>query len=320
MLRVKSGTLYHFGIYVSDSEVIQFGLPPRARPTVSEGEVEVLATDIDIFLDGGFLEVADFSWSERRRHRRADKVIEYARGQIGRRGYSLLHNNCEHFAYECLTGTPYSSQTEALTAALCQGGVLDVYIARVPKKIRLGKISHPERRSEIESVSNERVRLEKYAVWRLLEHALSASFGAKLSDIGAERTDSGRWVSPLYSFSLSHSAGYVAVAVSRSAVGIDIEGGMTAGRLSLAPRVLTPDELSRFSALEGEEERIEYLGRAWCAKEAIFKRRGEGVFSPSAITAAAYTDMLNLDGERIFLAVASDLSDKVRIITDVKIK
>ena len=30
MVRVKSGTVYHYGVYVSDDEVIQFGLAPAA--------------------------------------------------------------------------------------------------------------------------------------------------------------------------------------------------------------------------------------------------------------------------------------------------
>ena len=320
MLRVRSGTLYHFGIYVSDGEVIQFGLPPAARPTVSEGELEVLSTDIDVFLDGGCLEVADFSWRERRRHKKADKVIEYARSQIGRRGYNLLHNNCEHFAYECLTGTPYSSQTKNLLGALRCGRVLDVYIARLPRRVRLGRIYPAERRAEIEAVKNGRVRLEKYAAWRLLEYALRQSFGATLSEVGAQKSEGGKWTCPLYSFSISHSAGYVAVAVSRAAVGVDIEGGMRRERLSLASRILTPEELASFEALLGEGERIDFLCRAWCAKEAAYKKCGEGVFSPSSINASAYTERIDTEGVRLFLAVAADSLDGLRIFKDVKIR
>ena len=47
MIRVKSGTVYHYGVYVSDDEVIQFGLAPAARPALKDSEVEVLSTDID---------------------------------------------------------------------------------------------------------------------------------------------------------------------------------------------------------------------------------------------------------------------------------
>ena len=55
MIRVASGSIYHFGIYVSDDEVIQFGLAPSQRAVLRDSEVEVLSSDIYTFLAGGFL-------------------------------------------------------------------------------------------------------------------------------------------------------------------------------------------------------------------------------------------------------------------------
>lgn len=114
MIRVKSGTIYHYGIYVSDAEVIQFGLAPAARPALKDSEVEVLATDIDTFLGGQFLEVAEFDRKERKANRSPDEVVSVARDRLGERGYHILYNNCEHFAHECVSGKHYSEQVDGV--------------------------------------------------------------------------------------------------------------------------------------------------------------------------------------------------------------
>lgn len=43
IIRVKSGSIYHYGIYASDSEVIQFGLSPNHTDRVADRDVEVLS-------------------------------------------------------------------------------------------------------------------------------------------------------------------------------------------------------------------------------------------------------------------------------------
>ena len=104
MIRVASGSIYHFGIYVSDDEVIQFGLAPSQRVLLRDSEVEVLSSDIYGFLAGGFLEVCEFDRKERKKNRKPDQVVAYARSKIGTRGYNIIYNNCEHFVNECIFG------------------------------------------------------------------------------------------------------------------------------------------------------------------------------------------------------------------------
>lgn len=120
MIRVRSGSIYHYGIFVSDSEVIQFGLAPAARPTLKDSEIEVIATDVDTFLGGEFLEVAVFDRKEKKKNRTPDETVAFARARMGERGYHILYNNCEHFAYECVTGKHYSEQVDGVRA-LFQG-------------------------------------------------------------------------------------------------------------------------------------------------------------------------------------------------------
>ena len=114
MIRVKSGTVHHYGIYVSDSEVIQFGLAPNARPTVKDADIEVLSTDIDTFIQGQFLEVAAFDRKEKKANPTPAEAVAAARARMGERGYHILYNNCEQFAYECVTGKKYSEQVEGV--------------------------------------------------------------------------------------------------------------------------------------------------------------------------------------------------------------
>ncbi len=114
MIRIQLGSFYHIGIFVSEDEVIQFGLPPVPEYRTDMDKVEVIATDIDVFSCGKIVEVAHLSFSEKRKRFKPEKTVELARSRIGERGYNILHNNCEHFAYECVFGIKYCSQVDEL--------------------------------------------------------------------------------------------------------------------------------------------------------------------------------------------------------------
>ena len=92
MIRVELGGIYHVGIYVSDDEVIQFGLAPSQRVTLRDSEVEVLSSDIDRFLVGGFLEVCEFDKKEKKKNRKPADVVKFARSRLGMRGYNIIYN------------------------------------------------------------------------------------------------------------------------------------------------------------------------------------------------------------------------------------
>ncbi|MCQ2493932.1 MAG: lecithin retinol acyltransferase family protein [Lachnospiraceae bacterium] len=113
MVRVHcNDQLDHYGVYVSDTEVIQFGKNPSLRTGATEAHVLVLSTDINEFRNGTFPEFADMSFSEKLKRINPNKTVEIARSRIGESGYNIIHNNCEHFAYECVFGKKYSSQEE----------------------------------------------------------------------------------------------------------------------------------------------------------------------------------------------------------------
>lgn len=112
MIRVHIGSIDHYGIFVSEEEVIQFGLPPGCENRPPENEITVLSTDIDVFACGQIVEVMEPDRKEKKKRFSAEKTIELARAAIGQDGYNMIHNNCEHFAYQCVFGIHYSSQED----------------------------------------------------------------------------------------------------------------------------------------------------------------------------------------------------------------
>ena len=321
MIRVGLGGIYHVGVYVSDDEVIQFGLAPAARAGVRDEDIEVLSSDIDTFLAGGFLEVCEFEKKEAKKNRKPKEIIAYARTKIGMKGYNILYNNCEHFATECITGTPISYQAESLRAMFRTLPMADLYIASIPDTLPSSPLFSNERNEEIASIGNERVKREKYYVFKLLEYALGRSFGAKAQDLGIHKSESGKWVCDSYEFSLSHAGGKVAVAVSRAPIGVDIELVTAPRSERMAERIMTEDEYGEFSILPDDKKAAELI-TVWCKKEAIFKSRGESVFTPAAVdtkSSGTVSGTIETEDAQYVWAVATSTPEKLRIFDGIKL-
>ena len=320
MVRVRFGELYHYGVFVSEDEVIQFGLAPNLRRGIKDSEVKVLATDVEGFLAGAFLEVAVFDRKEEKRRIVREKTISVARSRIGDGGYNILHNNCEHFAFECVMGEHRSEQFEKAKDRLRAISVLDIYISKVPEKVKLNCRVPRIRRRDIATVSNERVFREKAYASMLLDHAMRKSLGIKLRRAEIQKLSSGKWVSPFCEFSISHSGGFCAVAISQKPVGVDIEPIREPSAEGFAKRVLTPKELSGYESLSGDE-RMEYLMLKWCEKESIFKASGKEAFVPSAIETGKNTrsKIILLDGRKFALGIYAESFLKMNIYENVEI-
>ena len=56
MIRVRCGSVFHYGIYVNDDEVIEFGYPPTLRDK-DKDNIVVNSVDIDTFSCGNFIEI-----------------------------------------------------------------------------------------------------------------------------------------------------------------------------------------------------------------------------------------------------------------------
>ena len=112
IIRVKVGSVYHYGICSDDMKVIAFGLPPTQENFKNSGDVKVICTDMDVFSAGGEVETAQLSFTEKIRRRNPQKTVELAKSCIGEGGYDLIHNNCEHFVNYVVFGVKESTQEQ----------------------------------------------------------------------------------------------------------------------------------------------------------------------------------------------------------------
>ena len=190
-----------------------------------------------------------------------------------------------------------------------------VYYSVIPEGIG-DKHLYPEgRMSEINGCKSDKARREKYWAWILLEHALKDSFNLDIDNLRFAKNDNGKWESDKAFFSVSHSDKLVAVAVSDSAVGVDIEREAEL-RAGVETKILTDGEMSEYNELPSAMRAL-YVIKKWCQKEAIFKRGNQKAFLPRTVEAKSYkTEVFDLaiDGEKYTLAVASDAENILKEI------
>ena len=318
IIRIKAGNIYHYGVYVSDSEVIQFGVAPNQRGAITDSEVEVLVTDVDTFINGEFLEVGVLDKKEQRSRVPVEKTVEMARGRLGERGYNILYNNCEHFATECVLGERKCDQADTVRNFFRNLPIVDVYVGAIPEKVKISSVYPKERAKEIKACANERVRVEKYCAWRLLEYALHRTFGAKIKDLEITKNENGKWICPTHHFSISHTHGAVAVCVSRGDVGVDIEL-LSDKLLNVASRILTEGERSEYEKAT-EENKMSFMGEKWTQKESIFKSLDQRAFMPSKIETSehkTFVKELDFQDGKLALSVATQTPERVRLYENV---
>ena len=236
MVRIRLGSVYHYGIFVSEDEVIQFGLPPTLENRAKEGEIVVCATDIDEFACGCMVETAAFDRGELKKKNAPEKIIATARARLGEGGYHIIHNNCEHFVNECVFGESRCSQEEEIRKRWANRPICDVYIGMVPDVTDTAWITPEKRRAEIEKIKDGAERRNAAFAWQLLQTAARRSFNLDLSNAGLKRKLGGKWVSESFHFDTAFYDGVAAVAVSNSAVKLALSGKET-GRILKQPRV-----------------------------------------------------------------------------------
>ena len=300
MIRISFGNFYHYGIFVSEDEVIQFGLPPFEGLLNRKFEdIAVCVSDIDTFSGGKTVEVATAERSKKEKRLSPKKTVRRARERIGEKGYDILHNNCEHFARYCYFGEKRCEVTEGVVSEWKSKTVCDVYFSRIPDAPEYDELFPKERNDEVVAVSNEAVKRSKYWAWKTLEYALFRSFGYKIRELDIKKTKSGKWVCKECFFSISHTEDTVAVAVSNRETGIDIEG-----RTAFCERfgekshfdAFVKRVLSRKEAYPADTDELLCL---WTKKECLFKAGKKGSFVPSRVCTAG-KDLtafsLSLDG------------------------
>lgn len=107
MIRTKVNFYYHYGIFANENCIIQFGMPDNSG--IDPDTIEVITTDVKTFSNGGAIETSGLSASEKIKRYPPKKTVKIALSRVGERGYNILHNNCEHFANECVFGESKST-------------------------------------------------------------------------------------------------------------------------------------------------------------------------------------------------------------------
>lgn len=280
IVRVRIGSVYHYGIFVSQNEIIQFGYPPDYYiGEHANEEKKVCMCDVYSFMSGGILEKGVLDKNEKKLAFKPREIIQRAKSRLGEGGYNLIHNNCEHFVYECVFGIKRSLQEEEIRNKWKQRSVVDVYI--LTEELDNVEIYPQERAIEIESVANERLRREKTDVWGLLEIAIRNTFRYEMKDIQFTKQNNGKWIADKFCFSLSHSCGVCVVVVSDKPCGIDVEN-----KHEFPERFTDKSFAESFAKAIGCRKNIdEYsLLNIWTRKESIFKARDEKNFVPKRIS------------------------------------
>ena len=279
VVRVEAGRFYHYGIYASDDEIIQFGPTPDAEHSLLDADIRVCTSDVNGFLKGGFLEVASFSLSERLKAAPPEEIVSRARKEIGTGGYDILKNNCEHFVNACAFGVKKSEQVDTVRAFWQNVPVLDVYIAVQPETVGETPVLPKERQAQIEETRNGALKAQRIFAWRVLCAGLNRSLGLNAGELAWAHDESGRWTADGCEISLSHCDGAVAAAVSRRPVGVDLEPENDSRyREALLDRIATDAERDAIQKQPVETSIV----KLWTAKEASFKRKGGKSFSPKA--------------------------------------
>lgn len=111
----------HHGIYAGEGTVIHYkGAEKEKKDPV------IRKTDMDEFLSGGKLKRRDYK--KRLTH---SETLRIAKERLSNNGYSLVFNNCEHFATYCATGKKKSTQVRKVV-----GGIVGVAFAVAATVIR----------------------------------------------------------------------------------------------------------------------------------------------------------------------------------------
>lgn len=316
ILRVRVGCVFHYGVYVGDDLVVQFG-SAEELPCPDPKRVRVCTCSVAQFGAGEAFSIGICTPTDPRPFA-PEQIARRARARIGEDGYDFVKNNCEHFVCECVFDRHIAPETERFSALFERLPKGEVYVAPIPFPTACADGIFPtERRREIEEQKNPHVRCQKFFAWRLLEYAARSSYGIKLADAKICKEPSGKWRAEEFCFSLSHSKVLVAAAVSKLAVGVDAEHFVPERfNEKLARHILTDREKASYAALSPEKKSL-FVACAWTGKESVFKRGGGTVFRPNQIEAFYDTSFrqVSLGDETYVLSISAHKADRFRLIS-----
>lgn len=102
-LRVKLHDYFHHGIYIGENKVVHYA-SETGFSILYCYKMQIMETSLDIFCRGSDIYVRKYNQTENNLLLPTDQIIKNAIKAKGERGYDILFNNCEHFAYRCSLG------------------------------------------------------------------------------------------------------------------------------------------------------------------------------------------------------------------------
>ena len=197
--------------------------------------------------------------------------------------------------------------------------ILDVYLSAIPDTPPDEPLLCAERMRYIERTGSEEMKRQRYWAWRTLEYAASRSMGLDASKAEFRRSSTGRWLCEGMEFSISHTLGAVAAAVSRLPVGVDMENIAEFARrygsdASLAPAMLRKVASAKEAQGVAAGRECETLLRLWTGKESLFKASHSGGFAPRRISCGEETVRFGLRlPPDVFVAVSGEQIGSMRV-------
>lgn len=195
---------------------------------------------------------------------------------------------------------------------------LSVYISKIPPQVTISTVKPESRNIEIQSCKSQIVKEERFWAWKVLETAITENFDFTIENANLIKTKGGKWISDKLNFSLTHSHGLVAVAISTKPVGIDIETWKNFEKKnyrleSMVKKFLSEEELKQYPDACDKRRFLEL----WTKKEASFKENpaDEGFYSKIIELSEdkLYTKYDFLDDIEYCLSVCSILKQEMQI-------
>ncbi len=127
----------HHGVDLGDGTVVHFtdGAGGVAGPGGNFANFQVCRTSIEAVSRQGLDPIHIVTYTERLA---AEETVERALQLVGRRGYDLLFDNCEHFAAWCVIGSEESRQVHVACERLGAAGVKVAVAGALRSASRLG--------------------------------------------------------------------------------------------------------------------------------------------------------------------------------------
>ena len=109
IIRIKYMNFYHYGIYLGNGEVVEFGRP---NEITKPEDVRVHKIKLKDFCIDEMYQTRKFSFSEKLKKNSSKKVCNIALSHLGDGNYNILYNNCEHFVNLCVFNKKISTQVD----------------------------------------------------------------------------------------------------------------------------------------------------------------------------------------------------------------